>query len=509
MYRVMLVDDDTIARMKLKNLLQWEKLNCRIVGEASSGWEAVAQIEKCRPQIIITDIDMPGMNGVDLIQYTKSCHPEIYILALSAYDDFDYVRDSLKYGALDYMLKHQLTARKLETALQEAFPYTSESLEKESNVGAADYEDTFLETFIKDFSQWNTEALKEHIPLRYRKGKYVLAVGCFEEGRKLEEKRLRYLKEIIRETLSFYDGEVYWGRKENCMIFLFMAAEKNQKEDIEEAVLQIGHNAVRYTGLNLAFKTSSFYFNLTETQGIYDSLLEKNVKHELGKKRADDSLVLKLEEIRELEQNLQDRNIDEIKRCLTRLFSRLQNSAGNSGQISIIAIELCNILQRKLSEQNETSKSIFLLGRIEGTLKNIQNGTNIDNVYELVIALYSDYIQNISDEEKALYSNPLMNQCVLWIKEHWDQPISLRDVAGALNVNSAYLSRLFKRYTGKTIVDFINELKMERAKEMIEEGGQSLKEISYNLGFQNYNYFYRLFKKVYGISPSDLEIKKS
>ena len=102
-----------------------------------------------------------------------------------------------------------------------------------------------------------------------------------------------------------------------------------------------------------------------------------------------------------------------------------------------------------------------------------------------------------------------MNQCVLWIKEHWDQPISLRDVAGALNVNSAYLSRLFKRYTGKTIVDFINELKMERAKEMIEEGGQSLKEISYNLGFQNYNYFYRLFKKVYGISPSDLEIKKS
>ena len=102
MYRVLIVDDDLTVRIRLKNLISWELLECEIAGEATHGLEAIALLDTVQPDIVITDIYMPGMNGVDLIHYIREHAPEIYVLALSAYDDFDYVRNSLKYGAFDY-----------------------------------------------------------------------------------------------------------------------------------------------------------------------------------------------------------------------------------------------------------------------------------------------------------------------------------------------------------------------------------------------------------------------
>ena len=123
MYRVLIVDDDLTVRIRLKNLISWELLECEIVGEAAHGLEAIALLDTVQPDIVITDIYMPGMNGVDLIHYIREQASEIYVLALSAYDDFDYVRNSLRYGAFDYLLKHQLTASRLEQILEEATTY--------------------------------------------------------------------------------------------------------------------------------------------------------------------------------------------------------------------------------------------------------------------------------------------------------------------------------------------------------------------------------------------------
>lgn len=550
MYRVMLVDDDSIARMRLKNLLQWEKINCQIVGEASSGREAVAQIERCRPHIVITDIDMPGMNGVDLIQYTRAKHPNIYILALSAYDDFDYVRDSLKYGALDYMLKHQLTPRKLETALQEAFANIDES----AGNGSTERQDTergLLGRLLRELPDGRERpgisleraadrtsgrenekrgegrrirkesgpegrGIREMIPERYRGDGFFLAAGLLPPSQQGSgEKKLRYLQGIISETLSQYDWEACWEIYQDSLVFLFPAEDGLTRKDVTEVLDQAAQNAKRYTGMAIEFEASAFYSDLMQTGQIYRSLLSEEWKRGGSGEPEENGLMLKLEETRELEQSLQERNLEHIRQCLDSLFDRMERNGGTQVQISIAAAELCNILQRRIQEQNQgrpagrgedsaQERMRPLADRIGEALKDIQKERDIGAVHEMVAELYEDFIQRAAKEEKISYGNPLVNESIAWIQERWDQPISLRDVADALSVNSAYLSRLFRKYTGKTIVTFINELKMERAKEMIEAGELSLKEISLSLGFQNYNYFYRLFKEVYGISPSDL-----
>ena len=102
------------------------------------------------------------------------------------------------------------------------------------------------------------------------------------------------------------------------------------------------------------------------------------------------------------------------------------------------------------------------------------------------------------------YDNPLVNKAVSYIQKNFQTTVSLQEVADAMSLNAAYLSRIFKKYTGKTIVTYINDLKMEKARALIEENQLSLKEIALEVGIQNYNYFYQMVKKHYGKSPSDL-----
>ena len=105
MYRVLIVDDDLTVRIRLKNLISWELLECEIVGEAAHGLEAIALLDTVQPDIVITDIYMPGMNGVDLIHYIREQASAIYVLALSAYDDFDYLLFTALMDTRDFLLE--------------------------------------------------------------------------------------------------------------------------------------------------------------------------------------------------------------------------------------------------------------------------------------------------------------------------------------------------------------------------------------------------------------------
>ena len=108
MFKVLIVDDDVFARSNLKSLIDWEKNGFTIVGEASNGSNAIQLIENEQPDIVITDISMPVMDGISLIGYIEQKYSATKVIAISGYNDFDYVRQSMKKGAVDYILKHKL-----------------------------------------------------------------------------------------------------------------------------------------------------------------------------------------------------------------------------------------------------------------------------------------------------------------------------------------------------------------------------------------------------------------
>lgn len=455
MYQVILVDDDLTMRLRLKNLIRWEALGCEIAGEASHGIEAVSILEECRPDIMITDIYMPGMNGVDLIRYAREHFPEMFILALSSYDDFDYVRSSLKYGAFDYVLKHQLTAAKLEAMIGEAVAYLGKK--RTGEIQQKEHDETHLLRELlapgDGFAAGSRRA--EQFCGRY----FLLAVGRLADrlggvqqnnsladrsggvqqndsladrsgGRRqngrsqtaaelggIEEKKLRYMEALITETLLFYDWKILCEPFGDDLVLLFWMEEEPVLRNVEDILSQVSRNVERFIGLRLEFSVCDPYRDIAETAQQY-----------------------------------------------RRLKEREPESGGKPEKIS-----------HKVAEPSE--KSWLPGGGRERTC-------------------------GMKPDES--YPNEIVNKAVRYIRENYRTTVSLQEVADALNINSAYLSRLFKKYTRKTIVTYINDRKMEKAHELIEQGSMPMKEIAAEVGFQNYNYFSQMFKKYYGKSPSEL-----
>lgn len=454
MYRVVLVDDDMTMRLRLKNLIRWEALDCEIAGEASHGIEAASMLEECRPDIMITDIYMPGMNGVDLIRYAREHFPEMFILALSSYDDFDYVRSSLKYGAFDYVLKHQLTAAKLEAMIGEAVAYLGKNRTEE--IPEREPDETHLlrellapgaafpagSRWAEQFRGWyfllavgrladrsgggqqngrsadqsgngrQTDRLADRSGDRPQNGRPQTAAGLGG----IEEKKLRYMEALITETLLFYDWKILCEPFGDDLVLLFRMEEEPAIRNVEDILSQVSRNVERFIGLRLAFSVCDPYRDIAET---------------------------------------------------AQQYRRLQNREPESG---------------RCPERTDAAANPPEAACLPDRGRERAGGRKPDESYP----------------------NEIVNKAVRYIRENYRTTVSLQEVADALNINRAYLSRLFKKYTRRTIVTYINDRKMEKAHELIEQGSMPMKEIAAEVGFQNYNYFSQMFKKYYGKSPSEL-----
>jgi two-component system response regulator YesN len=117
MIKVLLVDDEFLVCSYLRQLIDWESQGCRIVGQASNGQQAIEKIHELKPDLVFLDVHMPKMDGIDLIRFLHEQYPQIKAIILSSYSDYHYVRETMKSGALDYLLKHELTAEGLRRIL--------------------------------------------------------------------------------------------------------------------------------------------------------------------------------------------------------------------------------------------------------------------------------------------------------------------------------------------------------------------------------------------------------
>lgn len=130
MYKVLIVDDERLIRMTLQNMLDWKELNCDVVAAVKDGIEAYGVFQKVHPDLIITDLKMPQMDGIELIRKVKEERADTQIIALSNYSDFELVRDAMKAGAADYLLKVTLDKEQLEKAVRQRLVHCESAQEK-------------------------------------------------------------------------------------------------------------------------------------------------------------------------------------------------------------------------------------------------------------------------------------------------------------------------------------------------------------------------------------------
>ena len=536
--KVFLVEDEMVIRRGIKNSIDWEKEGYIFCGEASDGELAYPMIIKEKPDILITDIRMPFMDGLELCKLVKKELPNIKILILSGYDEFDYAKEAIRLGVTEYLLKPISSGKLLE-----ALNGVSESIrrEKEDKDLVRKYMEEMRENtehekqkFFEQMIAGNlsmADALEtgKKYEMNLSAGMYNLLLFRFtlgEENRKSgellgeAEYAIEKLTERLEYVFEFQRGVEGWA-------FLLMADNEEQmservkelSKDLEEIMKNystiayfggIGQPVARLRELEESFREAEralaarFTMELNRIISVEDIRMAQNVD------TLDDIEITSFGEIEKtrtmLEKFLNNGAEDEIDEFVDVYISELPEENLKSVLMRqyiimdayIVMMSFCEKIEGIEGEMQAQSEEL------KNSMKTIQTLEEIKNYIRMLLKKiigvrdtisgrrYSDIIEIAKDQIRKTYMS---------------DEISLNTIAAEVGMSPSYFSSIFSKEMGKTFVEYLTEIRMDRAKELLMCSSMKTSEIGYEVGYKDPHYFSYIFKKTQNCTPKEFRAR--
>ncbi len=512
MYKVLIVDDEIAARETIAALIDWEKIGFSQVVLAKNGKHALEYFEKDKFDIIITDIQMPIMSGIELIEEIKRISPEQKFIIISCHESFDYARKAIQLGVTDYIIKDLATKVELEALILSMLSDIKRQYTFENGVNADISEK--LREFIAKGSKQDLVEISEAIGFSKthslvgfslflsRKGGNLEWSGCVLKFRDL-------IKKKFPASFMAYDNEVFIlsSAESNFSMLYFMNNVLEQANFIRLMASKCGIKSV-------SIGISEYSKNLERIPDLYRHAKEASEMRMfvgLNKNIFYDTISTKA-------TIYDSNNIDE------RLYSikkMLYNANKN------ISAELCDVYKdrfdvgfAKINYYRYVNDILF--GFLQGFVD--AKHINRKKIEECGIKLSSSYINSLETIEemrdyfvnvfsRLLKDNSHENLSISdraknLIYENLERKISLNEIAEMMHLHKSYLSRIFKEETGENIVQYIVNTKLERAKSLLKNTNMKPSDISNILGFATPQYFSIVFKKYTDETPSQYRKEK-
>ena len=536
--KVFLVEDEMVIRRGIKNSIDWEKEGYIFCGEASDGELAYPMIIKEKPDILITDIRMPFMDGLELCKLVKEELPNIKILILSGYDEFDYAKEAIRLGVTEYLLKPISSGKLLE-----ALNGVSESIrrEKEDKDLVRKYMEEMRENtehekqkFFEQMIAGNlsmADALEtgKKYEMNLSAGMYNLLLFRFtlgEENRKSgellgeAEYAIKKLTERLEYVFEFQRDVEGWA-------FLLMADNEEQmservkelSKDLEEIMKNystityfggIGQPVARLRELEESFREAEralaarFTMELNRIISVEDIRMAQNVD------TLDDIEITSFGEIEKtrtmLEKFLNNGAEDEIDEFVDVYINELPEENLKSVLMRqyiimdayIVMMSFCEKIEGIEGEMQAQSEEL------KNSMKTIQTLEEIKNYIRMLLKKiigvrdtisgrrYSDIIEIAKDQIRKTYMS---------------DEISLNTIAAEVGMSPSYFSSIFSKEMGKTFVEYLTEIRMDRAKELLMCSSMKTSEIGYEVGYKDSHYFSYIFKKTQNCTPKEFRAR--
>lgn len=515
MYRVMIVDDEQLIRITLKNMLDWKSLDCSILALAKDGEEAWQIFMEATPEIVITDLKMPRMDGIDLIRKIKEKNPSTQVIALSNHSDFELVKEAMKAGASDYLLKVTLEEEELEKVIEQVKANCVASI----NSAAKRYE-TILERLqhlliLKkndheirqdDFLSLLQSSLFDPYRTAYQLAYFrVDHIELYYQKNHRSHDSIRHnLSDLISESIpNFMKFEVVFISNHSG-ILLFQSREKLR---ILNTCNTIMRNIAQYMDVQLSITLSDVHHDLTQLIDVFDEVLER---HEM-RFYVGEGILIQAEELttfNRLDMSSVDFHIQMLEAVNARDFAELrevhkesmmymkENFIRPSDVLDYEVFILNNI------EGNELAKGIKTSFGFHEIITSIQQSETIDRLDERLQEAFGEIAQWLLDDGSNRYGKDII-EIINFVEENYTQKITLKMLAAKFGINESYLSRMFKNQTGKNLIYYVNEKKMRKARELLSNPTIMVKEAAYAVGYEDQFYFNKLFKRFFGISPTE------
>ncbi len=521
MYNVLIVDDEPIVKIALRSILSWEEYGFFICGTASDGMEALTLIDKYRPDLIITDLKMPNMDGLTLIRKLKEQNYSGEILVISNYEDFDYVRSALVMGATDYILKISIKEddliqhlKKISNKLDSS--RTQKNITQEYTLVLQEQQHSQMQEALKEYLEspdYSLSQLFENSPVISEKHKDTFTLCYFNFDRYIQEQSRLISRELIQNTIleSFKgipDCEILYLNRNNILVFVPVFSLKKQNIQLTSFMSRLPSLFQLYLSVSpvIIYEDQITGFDeLKEWYRIFQHILDLNFYGELAVVHAKECLpvhYINFIYYKDMAQTVWNNNASGMEKSLTLIQSVIKKCSKLHIYPEIIktffekTIELLEYLNHDISLETHE----FLMEAKE----NIRSCSSSEELLLLVTLSIQAIFQPVitTETDQAVYKEEIL-QAIQYINRNYHRKISLAAIAKHVNLSSGYLCRLFKAEVGTSLTSYINDLRMKKAGELIKKQDTYLKEVAISVGIEDQLYFSRLFKKHYGMAPSE------
>ncbi len=513
-YKVLVADDEPIILSGIRHLMDWSAVDAEIIGCTSNGADAYSIIEREHPDIVITDIRMPVMDGLALAGRCSEEFPDIVFIILTSLAEFSLAKEAIGYGISDYLLKTELDGERLRQALikaEEECRRRREGYGKDRSEKEEDRVPSVISSLLlmRDVTH-ETKALLDERGLL---SGYAFIAFAFsfpspsletqwtsDDYMKLHDWEKDVVEKVLSSSLSSFWPVVPVAGKSGTLVYFTSGLSSDT------------WNAV---SSRLEDKAASASAMVT---GLRPSLLRTSVMD--GR----DSLRIARSAIeRELMAYYLEKDADQLSPSsldIDAVFPRLEQAIVDMDGVSCRAC--FSVIRTAVSSSDHSlSQFMFMVSVLRSALSSglaaigLQGDGSVMDVFETVdfITRRSEAETFLDDAESGLVTllgskgrggGGVADKAREYILAHITERISLGDVAEYACVSPGYMSKSFKRIMGMSLVDYINTMKIERAKELMGEGQESrIADIALSLGFHNIYYFSKVFRKVEGIPPTE------
>lgn len=506
MIKAIIVDDEFIEREGMKKTIDWAKHGCIYCGEADNGLKGMELAFKVKPDLIITDIKMPGIDGLSMSKKIKEKLPYCKFIIITGYDDFEYARGAVKINAFDFLLK-PIDEEELINAIERAFRECSEIKEniyiaREKNLldimrgnisGKSDIDvvlsnfkiingNILVASFLNNNFEINksSEVIKDSIKKYFKEDSYV--IECHEDRIAL----------IINEAAEFD-----WGGINKTIGSIQKEVYENKKIIITVGVSDIGS----IYNLKKAYRESKEALNYRMYMGRGSIIQFNNIEKE---KFIDWDKIIEI--IKEIIIKLKscDKTAlnEEHKKLYFGLFkeNNIDNNIVKQTSIEIILRGIDVLNSYGISSDKVFSKDFNIY-------KSTSRLETLEEIHIFVKNILLKMLECIKENNVLIYEDAMENT-FKYIKAHFCEDISLNDVAKVAFLNESYLCRKIKKILGVSFIEYITRLRMEKAMEYLKYPNIKIAEIAHKIGYQDYRYFSQKFKEYTGYLPSEWKEKQ-
>ena len=537
MYKILLVDDEILVRDAIRENIDWGKLDCELIGDCENGKQAVEFVKTHEVDIVLTDILMPYMDGMELSHFLHDNYPDILIVIFSGFGEFEYAKKAIQYNVSEYMLKpvtameltkvienmkEKLDSRKKEQRKMESLTQVSQDYHKNANVIRSKALDCLVKCTRE--VQVSLDEL-ERMGITFQAASYRVAVFDIDTYSEMYQMDMDKQQESALMAFVLFNvgdeivvrekaGVVYQeGNNRVCIIFA-----GNRTKEFSESIHRICHEIQKKVKEVIGLETSIgigswvrspyeliYSYRLAAKAIDYRYLLGGNLLFDMEEKKTDNSIFL-INDLETLTEAIKSGDRRLMEETLGQIETEIKSALVEKSYACIYLQQVIRAIGNTCQSLSEEPEKI--IAQRETLLKAVTE----QRMFSQAAALVEKYAQEVFDELQELNSSSGQRQGMLAMdyiqKNYMDPGLSLNSICSYLNISTSYFSTIFKEMTGETFIEVLTRVRMEKAKELLENTTMKNYEIAEKVGFSDPHYFGISFKKITGNTPTEYAREK-